>query len=264
MQTTYTTNGTEVSYERHGDGRSLILLHGGMAPREYWNPVVPHLEAYTIVIPQRPGFGTRLDEPATGADEILTRETEYVRALVDDVDGVPVLFGHSYGGLTAIEAATDAMVEAVVAYEPAVLPREFRMRVDLADRMEELIADGKRREAVKRYVDLVLHSGEIDDLDAWLTDWPVWPDCVDLAEEVARMNRAVEQYRLPDRFDIDVPTLVLTGTHGPDFLREGAREVHEALSHSRLVEFDAIGHSGPVEAPELISAEVDIFVNSRC
>jgi len=260
MQTTQSADGTEIAYERHGDGRPLILLHGGMAPREYWNPVVPHFEEYGAIVPSRPGFGTCLDDPAaTSADEVLEREAEYVRALVDAVDGDPVLFGHSFGALTAVEAATDAAVEAVVAYEPAVLPEDFREDADLAARMAALVEDGDRREAVKRYVEQVLHPDGIDDLDAWLAEWPVWPDCVDRAEEVVRMNRAVERYRLPERLDVDAPVLVLTGTDGPDFLRESARDVHAALPQSRLVEFDGVSHSGPGEAPARVAAEVDAF-----
>lgn len=261
MQTTQSADGTEVVYERRGDGQPLLFLHGGMAPAEYWEPVVPRFEEYAAVVPQRPGFGTCLDDPAeTSADEVLDREIGYARALVDDVDGDPILFGHSFGALTAIEAAIGADVEAVVAYEPAALPEDFRTRADLAARMEELIEEGERREAVKRYIELVLHPEGIEDLESWLTAWPVWPECVELAEEVVRMNRAVEKYEIPDRIDVDAPVLVLTGTDGPDFLRESARTVHEALSHSRLVEFDGVGHGGPSEAPDLISAEVNSFL----
>lgn len=263
MQTTQSAAGVEVTYERRGDGRPLILLHGGMAPREYWDPVVPYFREYAVVVPQRPGFGVCLDDPAeTSADELLGREAAYVRALVDAIGGEPILFGHSYGGVTAIEAATDAEIEAVVAYEPAALPDGYREEADLADRMEALIEEGKRSEAVKLYVELVLHPDGIGDLDAWLAEWPVWPDCVDLAEEVVRMNRAVERYRLPGRLDVDVPALVLAGTDGPDFLRESARAAHEALPHSHFVEFDGISHSGPSEAPELISAAVDSFLRT--
>ncbi|WP_135820109.1 alpha/beta fold hydrolase [Halostella litorea] len=264
MQRTQSTNGIEVAYERRGDGHPLVLLHGGMAPREYWNPVVPAFEGYGAVVPQRPGFGTCLDDPAeTSAAEVLEREAEYARALVEAVDGDPVLLGHSYGALTAVEAATDAAVEAVVAYEPAVLPEGYRAEADLADRMASLIDRGERREAVKRYVEQVLHPDGVDDLDAWLAEWPVWPDCVDLAEEVVRMNRAVERYELPDRLHVDAPALVLTGTDGPEFLRESARDVHAALPHSRLVEFDGVSHTGPAEAPDRVAAEVAAFVNAQ-
>lgn len=265
MQTHTTTieDDARIAIEEHGDGHPMILLHGGMAPHQYWDPVIEHLEGYAAIVPQRPGFGTCLDDPSeTGAEDVLHREAEYVRTLVDAVDDDPILFGHSFGALTAIEAARDAALGGVVAYEPAVLPESFREEADLAARMGDLIDEGNRREAVKRYIEVVLHPDGIDDLDAWLAEWPVWPDCVELAEEVRRMNRAVEQYRLPDRLDVDAPVAVLTGTAGPAFLRESARAVHRALPRSRLVEFDGIGHSGPGEAPEVITAEVDAFLET--
>ena len=261
MTTTRSADGTEIAYERHGDGQPLLFLHGGMAPRQYWDPVLPHFEEYAAIIPQRPGFGTCLDDPAeTSADEVLDREVRYVRTLVDAVDGKPILFGHSYGALTALESARDGAVEAILAYEPAVLPDEFRAEAALADRMATLIEDGEHQEAVKRYIEQVLHPDGIDDLDAWLAEWPVWPSCVELAEEVVRMNRAVEQYQLPDTLDVTAPVLVMTGTNGPGFLRESARGIHKALPHSRLVEFDGVSHSGPGEAPKRIAAEVEAFL----
>ncbi|UVE51058.1 alpha/beta hydrolase [Haloferax larsenii] len=263
MQTSHLFDETEVAYERHGDGQPMLLLHGGMAPTEYWHPVLPHLDDYAAVVPQRPGFGTCLDDPdETSAADVLAREVDYVRALADAVDGEPILFGHSFGALTAIEAASEMDVEAVVAYEPAILPEGFRREADLADRMAELVEAGRPEEAIKRYIEMVLHPGGIDDLDAWLDDWPVWPQCVGLVEEVIRMNRAVEQYRLPDRLDVDAPVLVLSGTGGPDFLRESARNVHEVLPRSRLVEFDGVSHSGPSERPERVVAAVDSFLTT--
>ncbi|WP_436907798.1 alpha/beta fold hydrolase [Halosimplex marinum] len=278
MPTTRSTtaaDGIEVEYERHGDGRPVVLLHGGMAPREYWQPVVPHFEEHAAVVPHRPGFGTCLDDPdETGPGEVLEREVAYVRALVEDLDSEsderPVLLGHSFGALTAIETARAltadgraAEIEAVVAYEPAILPEPFAEHADLADRMAARLDDGDREGAMKLYVEQVVLGGEVEDLDAWLAEWPVWPDCVALAEEVVRMNYAVERYDLPERLDVDAPALVLAGTEGPEFLRESARTVHDALPSSRFVEFDGVSHSGPSEAPERTAAEVRAFLDAR-
>lgn len=268
-QTLTAADGIDVEYERHGDGRPVVLLHGGMAPREYWQPVLPHFEEYAAVVPRRQGFGTCLDDlDETGPDEVLDREVAYVRALVEDLDGQPVLFGHSFGALTAIETARALAADgdgdeiaAVVAYEPAILPDEFAEHADLADRMQARLDDGDREGSMKLYVEQVVCAGEVDDLDAWLAEWPVWPDCVDLLEEVIRMNYAVERYTLPDRLDVDVPALVLTGTEGPEFLRDSARNVHEALPHSRLVDFDGVGHAGPSEAPGRVADEVRAFLD---
>ena len=276
-QSTTATDGIDVEYERRGDGQPLILLHGGMAPREYWEPVISHFDDFAAVVPQRPGFGTCLDDPeATGPDEVLDREVAYVRALVEDLDAAgesderPVLLGHSFGALTAVETARALSAEgeadalaAVVAYEPAVLPEPFADHADLADRMQARLDDGDREGAMKLYVEQVVLVGEVDDLDAWLAEWPVWPDCVALLEEVIRMNYAVERYELPDRLAVDVPTLVLAGTDGPDFLRESARNVHDAHPSSQFVEFDGVSHSGPSEAPARTADELRAFLDAR-
>lgn len=257
MQTVTAPDGTSIAYETHGAGQPIVLVHGGSKP-QYWAPVVPRLaEDFTVVVPRRRGHG----ESGDGDDYSLQREAEDVRAVVEAVDGDPILFGHSFGGLVAIEAARAARIETLVAYEPGVLVGEYRERADLAAKMQARLDDGEPVEATKVYVREVIHGGEIDDLDAWLAEWPPWPGLADLAENLTRMNRAIEGYRLPDRLDVAAPTLLLTGTEGPPHLCESVRVVHEALPDSRLVEFDGVSHSGPVEAPERVLGELRRFVD---
>lgn len=140
-----------------------------------------------------------------------------------------------------------------------MLTDAFRLTAALADRMATRIEDGEREEAVTRYGEQGLHPDGIDELESWPAVWPVWHDCVELAEEVVRMNRAVLQSRLPDALAMTAPVLVLTGTDGPRFIRESARGVQDVLPHSRLVEFDSLGHSGPGRPWKRIAAEVEAF-----
>ncbi|MBZ6497038.1 alpha/beta fold hydrolase [Natrinema longum] len=259
MQTVTSADGTSIAFEQHGEGPPLVLLHGGSSP-QYWKPIVPlFAEDYTVVIPHRRGVGESGD-----ADEYsLDRGVEDVRAVIDAVDGTPVLFGHSFGGLLAIETARTTAVKKVVAYEPAVLVGEYRAQATLAARMQERIDDGERREAMKFYISEVMHGGEIDDLDGWLAEWPPWPDIVDLTENIARINRAIEQYRLPDSLEIDAPVLLLTGTEGPPHLQDGIRAVNATLSDSQFTEFEGVGHGGPTEAPDRVTATVRAFIDEK-
>lgn len=259
MQTVTSADGTSIAFERHGSGPPLILLHGGSSP-QYWKPIVPRFaEDYTVIVPHRRGVG----ESGDSAEYSLSRGVEDVRAVIDAVDGTPVLFGHSFGGLLAIEAARTAPVEKLVAYEPAVLVGEYRQQADLASQMQARIDDGERRQAMKFYVSEVMHGGDIDDLDAWLAEWPPWPDIVSLTENIARINHAIEGYHLPDALDIDAPTLLLTGTEGPPHLRDGIRAVNEALPDSQFVEFEGVGHGGPTEAPDRVIAQVRAFIDGK-
>ena len=122
---------------------------------------------------------------------------------------------------------------------------------------------GTRQYTVVPATTMTEQLGEIDDLDRWLDEWPAWPACVERVEKTLEMNRAVETYDLPDRLDVDAPALLLTGTEGPSHLRDDVHAVHKALPDSRLVEFDGVSHLGPVEAPDLVTAEVRDFLGER-
>jgi pimeloyl-ACP methyl ester carboxylesterase len=256
MQTVTSTDGTSIAYEQHGEGPPLILLHGGSAP-QYWKPIVPRFaDDYTVVVPHRRGVG----ESGDSDEYSLERGVEDVRAVIDAVEGTPTLFGHSFGGLLAIETARTAPVQRLIAYEPAVLVGEYRQQASLAAQMQARIDDGDRRQAMKYYIREVMHGGDIEDLDGWLAEWPPWPDIVALTENIARINRAIEEYRLPDSLAVDAPTLLLTGTEGPNHLQDGIRAVDDALSSSQLVEFEGVGHGGPSEAPDRVTAAVHAFL----
>lgn len=259
MQMVTSADGTRIAYETHGDGPPLLLLHGG-GTRRYWDAVVPHFEDdYTVVVPDRRGRGDSGDY-----DEYsLNREVEDTCAVVETVDGDPVLFGHSFGGLRAIETARIASVEAVIAYEPAVLVGEYQEQADLAARMQQRLNAGDRRGAMRLHLREVMHGDEVSDdaFEQWLDEWPAWPDYTRFVENAFRMNRVIETYSLPETLDIDAPALLLTGSDGPSHLRESIRAVYDAIPDSRLVEFKDLGHNGPARDPEGISTTIRDFLH---
>jgi len=257
METVTSADGTSIAFEQHGQGPPIILVHGGSAP-VYWKPVIPHLsDDYTVVVPHRRGVGASDDT----SEYSLARGVEDMRAVIESLDESPVLFGHSFGGLLALETARRTSVKKLLAYEPAVLAGEYRRQADLASRMQSQIDNGERRQAMKYYIREVMHGGEIDDLDAWLAEWPPWPDIVALTENIVRINRVIEEYQLPSTIETGCPTLLLTGSDGPPHLRDGIRAVHEATPTSKIVEFDGLGHGGPAEAPNHVTSELRHFIH---
>lgn len=259
METVTSSDGTRIAYDTTGDGPPLVLLHGGGA-HHFWEPLVPAFaEEFTVVRPDRRAHGASGDHE----DYSIAKEVADVQAVVDTLEADPVLFGHSFGGLQAIEAARELSVRAVVAYEPAYLCMPYREQADLADEVERALEAEGPRAAMKIQLREVLNADAFEDFEAFLAEWPGWPAAAESVEETLRMDRALEQHELPESPDIDAPALLLTGSRGPPHLRDSVRAVDDALADSRLVEFDGVSHLGPAEAPERTTEAVLSFLQEQ-
>lgn len=252
MHTVTSSDGTTIAFEHEGSGPPVILLHGGSGTRETWDTLRPHrADTCTLVVPDRRGRGDSGDAAAYS----LAREVADLTALVDAVDGDPTVFGHSFGGLVAL-AGAEAGVEVgrLVLYEPAILVGN-RRGDDLADRMQARLDAGDRHGAMALFF---RDGGGVREPTAL----PFWPEEVNvhLVETVVRENRAVEAYEPPEGGAVEVPTLLLTGEHGPEHLREGVFTLDERVPDSRLVELSGVGHTAIESAPDRVATAVRSYV----
>src|SRR3979411_1509382 len=97
-------NGLKLYYETHGEGRPLILLHGGLASGEMFGPVLPLLaDRHQVVTVDLQGHGRTAD---------IDRPID-VRLMADDIAALvdplgldrPDLVGYSLGGGVALHTA---------------------------------------------------------------------------------------------------------------------------------------------------------------
>jgi pimeloyl-ACP methyl ester carboxylesterase len=97
-------NGINLYYERHGSGRPLVLLHGGLASGEMFGPVLPALAAnHEVIVVDLQGHGRTAD---------IDRPID-IRLMADDIAALirhlrlekPDLVGYSLGGGTAFWTA---------------------------------------------------------------------------------------------------------------------------------------------------------------
>jgi pimeloyl-ACP methyl ester carboxylesterase len=98
-------NGINLYYEIHGQGRPLILLHGGLGSGEMFGPTLPTLaEKHQVILPDLQGHGRTADidrpiDPRLMADDIA--------ALIDDLGlEKPDIVGYSLGGGVAFFTAS--------------------------------------------------------------------------------------------------------------------------------------------------------------
>jgi pimeloyl-ACP methyl ester carboxylesterase len=140
-------NGLHLYYETHGSGRPLILLHGGLAAGEMFEPILPVLAAdHQVIVPDLQGHGRTAD---------IDRPVD-VRLMADDVAALidhlgldrPDVVGYSMGGgvafFTAVKhpekvrrlvvASTNMRRDAI---PPEMLAQQAQVSAAAADFMKE-------------------------------------------------------------------------------------------------------------------------------
>ena len=111
-------DGTDISYETVGAGDGLIVVGGAWRSGKDYLPLARALSrSFAVHVVDRRGRG---HSGPQGADYTIAREVEDLAA-VRTQTGAAIVFGHSYGGLIALEAARQSAVFTdVIVYEPGV------------------------------------------------------------------------------------------------------------------------------------------------
>lgn len=99
----------DIHYLRAGDreGEPVVLLHGVSTDAATWLPLVPALEAFDLIIPDRPGRGLSA-APSYRGRGLRTFMVAYLLDLLDALDlEDPHVVGNSLGGQQAFLLAID-------------------------------------------------------------------------------------------------------------------------------------------------------------
>ncbi len=251
-------DGTRIACSITGQGPPLVLVHGGFADHSRWGPVIPALsERFTVYSVDRRGRG----ESGDSKEYSIEREFEDIAAVVDSIPAPVNLLGHSYGGRCCLEAALRTRnIRKLILYEPAgggALPTM------LIARIQTYVEAGDRERAVLTFMTegLRMPSEQIEKARSL----PSWKARLAAVHTVPRELDAVKLYVFsPGRFaNFDIPTLVLTGSESPSFIKEATKAVHEALQNSRIVVMAGEGHAAgglPGPGAQIFATEVIKFL----
>jgi pimeloyl-ACP methyl ester carboxylesterase len=266
MRTITSKDGTQIGYFTSGEGPPLLLVHGGGSDHTRWNALLPYLEPhFTVHAMDRRGRGASGDH----AEYTIEREYEDVAAVIDAVaeasSSTVTVYGHSNGGIYAFGSATlTSNISRLVLYEgwPPVNPDVWLPPPGFIERMEELLADGKREEVIEIVARELANLTE-EELVAYKAH-PSWAPRVAAAHTFPREERALNIPFNPEQAQkIYIPTLLVVGEESPESWKIEAKAFAAVLPDARVIVLKGQGHGADMVAPKLVAEQVIAFLREN-
>lgn len=271
-----TSAGTTIGYRQIGNGPGLLLLHGGFqASQHYMRLATALADAFTVYVPDRRGRG--LSGPA-GELYSLSQECEDVAALLERT-GAHFVFGHSAGGLIALQAAlTLPSIGKVAVYEPP-LSLHGSVPTSWVPRFEREVVQGKLASAMITALKGLKISRAFTILPRWVLLLLIMSLQRREKQTLGPNDVSMEMLVPAGRFDIQLfkdmdatlenfagmraEVLLLGGEKSPAFLRDSLSALSQTLPHVKRIQYPGLDHSGPnVTAPERVSKDLRAFFST--
>lgn len=239
METVTSKDGTEIAFDRSGDGPPIILVGGAFNTRSFGpNGGLAALlaERFTVVNYDRRGRGDS-DDTLPWAME---REVEDIAALVEAVGGSAHLYGISSGAALALEAANRGLgVERLALYEASFIVDDSRppIRDDYLERLQGFVTEDRRGAAIRLFMREGVGLPAI--FVAVMRFMPAWSKLEAVAPTVVYDAAIVDEYQkgrpLPAaRWDsVAMPTLVAVGGKSPAWMHHAMRALADVLPNAR-------------------------------
>jgi pimeloyl-ACP methyl ester carboxylesterase len=232
MNKVHSSDGTAIAFDRLGDGPPVILVCGASTDRMANAPLAALLaERFTIFNYDRRGRGDS-DDTAPYAVE---REVDDIGAVIGIAGGSAFVYGTSSGAALALEAAASGLtVRKLALWEPPfILDESRRPPADLVERYDEMIAAGRRGDAVEYFMSKVV--GLPPEFVAYARTQPFWQAQEALAHTLTYDATVMGDYLLPVEraAAVTIPTLVIAGGASFPFIRETARALADVLPDGR-------------------------------
>jgi len=234
MSTVTSADGTTIGYETLGSGPALILVDGAMCYRDFGpaRGLAKELaDTYTVYLYDRRGRG----ESGNTLPWSPEREIEDLAALLAAAGGSAYLMGCSSGAVLAADAADrlDGFTK-IALYEPPFIVDDTRAPrdADFVPVTEALIARGDRSGALKKFMK---HVGMPGFMLAVMPLTPPWRKLKVVAPTLPYDLRILGDTGRGVPLDaqrwagVTVPAIVLDGGKSPQYMRNAAKALSEAL-----------------------------------
>jgi pimeloyl-ACP methyl ester carboxylesterase len=247
-------NGLNIYYEEYGSGEPLILIHGGMAVGDSFQPQIPIFsEHFRVIVPDSRGHG-RTDNP--------TGELSY-RLMADDIAAFidvlglnrPLICGWSDGGQIALELGmhypdqVKCMVVGAAWYQ---FTPNYQALIQAMGFEAPGVANIERmKQTIPEFVEMlrVWHS-PIRGPDHWEV----------LATQISTMWLTPLNYTTEDFQKLNAPTMILVGDRDAMIPVEEAVQMYRLIPGAELAIVPNAEHSLPYVRSEMFSTIILDFL----
>jgi pimeloyl-ACP methyl ester carboxylesterase len=254
MQKITSKDGTEIAFEKSGEGPALIIVGGALADHQFYVPLAMELaKHFTVYNFDRRGRGQSGDtEPY-----VVEREVEDVGALISYAKEPVFMYGHSAGSALAIRAAVAGLEIAKLALaDPPYTPAGENDEAAKAEHaqqavyIQELNAKGDLKGSAKFF--LRGFGLPDEDLEAMLQS-PDGTAMIDSARALPYDYAILGNGLVPTELaaKIKIPTMVLA----PEAMPETAQVLVNAMPDARFQAMEALTHEIPPDVLALVLKE---------
>jgi pimeloyl-ACP methyl ester carboxylesterase len=246
---------TTISFDLLGAGPPVVLVCGGSTDRMSNAGLAAVLASdFTVLNYDRRGRGDSGDTPPYAVE----REIEDIDAVIGAAGGSACLYGTSSGAALALDAAAGGLpVTRLALWEPPyILDPAARPPADQVERYDEMIAEGRRGDAVEYFMSQVVRMPA--EFVAQARRQPWWTATEALAHTLAYDATIMGDYSLPvaRAASVNAPTVVIVGGASFGFMRETAEALANALPDGRVRSLEGQDHN---VAPEAIAPVLKEF-----
>ncbi len=229
VRTTTSADGTTLAYEVRGDGPPLLYVTGAVCHRTF-RPVRSGARvlsrAFRVLTYDRRGRGDSGDSGSWSLD----REVEDISALIEELGGSALLYGHSSGAVLAMHAAhrLGDRVQRVVLYDASwvVDETEAVTYAGLRAEVDALLSRGRHGRALQHFL---VGIGMPRVFAALLPVMPGWRRMRALAPTLRHdLDLTAQPPPLQVAAEIAVPVHVMVGERSPAELHRVAGAVAAA------------------------------------
>lgn len=267
--TAKSSDGSQLAgYELGGTGDVLLIAHAtGLCGAMYQLLADELTDHYRVVALDFRGHGS--SSASLDVDYRWNRMAEDVVAVTEHIDAGPIHgFGHSMGGAALLlgETLAPSTFRSLFLFEPIIFPREYP-----TDGQNEMAIAARRRrpefdsraEVLQRYAgrppfNRVLAgflAAYVDNGFAEQPDGRVRLRCLPEVEATVFENGREAKVDLVRHLPTPVVVAVGYDEPGPNPSRLGL-PLADALANGRLVQYDHIGHFGPLQDPWTVARDI--------